>query len=65
MTFYYMDYDMSNGMSFYEYFPCIRREGNWFLQGCTIAVRMRLREQSLRMLQTGVEEILLGYETTF
>ena len=26
MTFYYMDYDMSNGMSFYEYSPCIRRK---------------------------------------
>ena len=24
-----------------------------------------LREQSLRMLQTGAEEILLGYETIF
>ena len=32
MTFYYMDYDMSNGMSFYEYFSCIHRGGNWFLQ---------------------------------
>ena len=24
-----------------------------------------IREQSLRMLQTGAEEILLGYETIF
>ena len=26
MTFYYMDHDMSNGMIFNEYSPCIRRK---------------------------------------
>ena len=62
------DWNLNDGTSPHKYIEILKKILIYITETETVFYSFKLliiREQSLKMLQTGAEEILLGYETIF